>query len=65
MTIGLNKRYLCEEQYDFKIGKTTKIPEIIRENEYFPVKQFLFYNEVHTYLKNHGNKPPQNTSFAG
>jgi len=65
MTIGLNKRYLCKEQYVFKIGKTTKIPEIITEYECFPVKQFLFYNEVHTYLKNHGDKSPQNTSFAG
>jgi len=65
MKIGLNKRYLCREQYVFKIGKTTKIPEIIRKNECFPVKQFLFYNEVHTYLKNHGDKSPPNNKVSG
>jgi hypothetical protein len=45
MTIGLKNGYLCEEYYDFKIVKTTKIPEIIREDKCFPVKQFLFYRK--------------------
>lgn len=42
---------IMQKTYELKIGKTTKIHEIISVTEWFAVKQFLFYNEVRL-LKN-------------